>query len=270
MKIFKQLCAALLGLLSVCVFVLCIVAPIGAWRVQPALTEGTARTFTKANDALEIASRSLRLADEGLRQAKEDLDTIKTTNLPDETHPAKPDFRNELMSSFLVDRLGNKVHNVSETVSAVTDASIVLNSLMDGLNRLPEPSLVGLNTDQLKQFQHSLTDVAKSAQELNGLLELGAPEAMGNYPVVMQVSLIDQVMARLIRRVGEFREKVTALQTELGAVKTRTLEWIRIGPMVITIVSLWLAACQVSMFVLARAWFKRLGKSVPPVSHPSQ
>ncbi len=260
MKIIKQFLAVILGLISVVVFVSCIVVPIASWNVQPALHEGTTRTFTKANEALEIAGKSLTVADQGLRQAKEDLDMIKSSNLQAESEPIKPTLQQEWVSRFLVKKLGDKVHIVNETVSAVTDASIVLNSLMEGLNRLPDPALVGLNTDQLKQCQLNLAEIIKSSHELSGLIELGATDELGNLTVYLQTSVIDQVLNRIIQRLGEFREKVTALQIELTSVKTRTLHWIRVGPAIITGVSIWLAACQVSMFLLARAWFRRICK----------
>ena len=170
-----------------------------------------------------------------------------------------PGPRDRIISTSRAQRLGPNGGQVQETVSIATDAAVVLNSLLGGLNQVPLTSVNALDTDQLKQIQESLSDFTGSAQKLGVLLQQSAPEGE-SVGLEETTARMEELLDRIITWTAEFRTRVGTIQSQVADLKSRILNWIRVGPVVITVALIWVSISQLSLFAVARSWFKRPGK----------
>src|SRR5687767_7035293 len=125
MRMLKRIVAVVLGIVSVAVFVLCLGGVAGAWAIKRPARERTERTFAYADRVLGVTSRSLDLAHDNLQKARADLKTIKETSVaPPSDVGKKPGVFDQMVSHALVQHLGPKVREVSDTLGVATDAAI--------------------------------------------------------------------------------------------------------------------------------------------------
>ena len=232
---FKRPLAVLLIVISVVVFVACVGGAIGVWLIQRPLRDAATKTFADADRALGVTTRSVDLVDDGLRKAKLDLAAIKETTVTPAGTGMPPGIFDRIASRALADQLGPKVGQVNETVNMVTDAAVVMNSLLGGFSQLPQSSVNALDTERLQQVHDSLTDLTQSTQKLSGLLQQSSPEVNAG-DLAATTLRMEELLERVLAWVADFRSKVGGVQAEVAALRSRTLEWIRIGPIVLTAV----------------------------------
>jgi hypothetical protein len=260
MHIIRRLFALVLGLVSIAVFLACIGGTVGLWVVQKPLLEKTTLSFGKANEALDVASTTLNVVEKRLKIARQDLTTIKETAGKPKAGANPPSILDQMASRALVAQLGPNVQQVSDSVEMASDAAIVLNSLLDGLNQLPETKINSLDTERLTEIHRSLKDVTKTSQELSALLADGSPSGS----VDEKTTQMDDLLKRVLDWVGDFRTKVAQVQSDVTALKPRLHAWIHLGAVIGTVVLLWMAASQLCVLGYACSWFK--GKAAPPAA----
>ena len=99
-------------------------------------------------------------------------------------------------------------------MNTVTDAAVVLNSILGGLNELPETAIPTLDTDRLKEVQGSLSDLTKSSRQMGNLLNQGGDADA-------QAARIDDLLTKVIDLVADLQEKVGKVQSDVAKLQER-------------------------------------------------
>jgi hypothetical protein len=135
-----------------------------------------------------------------------------------------------------------------QDLQTVAEAAVLINSLLDDVAELPFLSAKGFDTSRLQDLNAKLAQVGPGAWELSRLLGDGEPDTE-----------VDEQMARIERTLNTLQEGIRDYQTEAKQirqratdVKTKTLHWIDVTPILASIASFWIALSQ--LCVLARAW----------------
>ncbi len=252
---FKRVVAVLLILVSVVVFLGSLAGAVGVWFVQRSLRDAATRTFADADRALGVTARSVAVVEDGLRNARTDLAAIKITAVAPAGSGMKPGFFDRLVSQALADRLGPKVGQVNETVNMAADAAVVMNSLLGGLSQLPESSISALDTERLGKVHDSLADFTQSSQQLSALLQQSAPD--GNAGDLAQTTArMEELLEVVLAWAAEFKVKVAGVQADVSTLRSRALNWIRVGPIVLTAIFAWIAISQLGLIAYLRSWFR--------------
>ena len=257
MKVLKRLLALLVGLLSIVVFGLCVAGIVEVWLLRKPVTERTTEAFTHADRILDLTVRSTADVKTGLENAQTNLQAIK--EVPAATSASSNDtgFFGRMMARALAQELGPRMGQVRQTVDLVTDTSIVLNSLLEGLDKLPLSSVGSIDVDQLRQLQESLPGITESARGLNALLDEFSGGAGPPVDLAKQTTQMEEALQRVLALVSDFQVRLTRIQEEATRLREQTLRWIGLGAVIVTVVLAWVALSQVSLFCHAVSWYRR-------------
>jgi hypothetical protein len=140
-------------------------------------------------------------------------------------------------------------------VNVVTEASVVINSLLDGIKDLPLTSLTGIDAGQMRQIESTLSGVATKSQALSAALGDSLPEEGPGLDD--RTSEVQEGLNRVLQLLSEFQSEVKRVQTRLAELKPETLAWIKAAPFIITVVLAWVALSQMSLFAHAWSWLRR-------------
>ncbi len=112
-----------------------------------------------------------------------------------------------------------------------------------------------LDTDRLSKVHDSLADFTQTSQQLSSLLQQSGAD--GNAGDLAQTTArMEELLDRVLAWVAEFKTKVGGVQAEVAMLRARALHWIRIGPIVLTAVFVWVAISQLGLIAYLRSWFR--------------
>src|SRR5262249_47936210 len=157
MCISKRIMAVLFCLLSVAGFGLCAAGIVGVWVIKQPVQDRTTQIIDRADRALEVTGQTLAQAHASLRKARNDLKAIQLVTSSSGDRKEKPGFVHNMFARVLAKRLGPNVGRVHDQITQVAEGSIVLNSLLEGMQQLPITSVRALDTEQLTDIRQSLT-----------------------------------------------------------------------------------------------------------------
>src|SRR5262249_31009708 len=140
MRVLRKIFALLIALISLAVFGLCAAGIYGAWSVKKPLLDNTTRTFDHAQRALQITAETVDLVNAGLQKAQTQLTAVKVVSGADKG-AQKPGFFGMITSRALAQQLGPQLNDVRRTLDVVTETSVVINSVLDGVKELPLTSV---------------------------------------------------------------------------------------------------------------------------------
>jgi hypothetical protein len=247
MHVLRRLFALLIGLVGLAVLGLCVAGIVGTWMVKKPLSERTTRLLSDADRALTTAVDGVDVIQESLNKARNDLERFNA----EAGKPPKERTKPGLVEQVVARNLESNFQNVGATVNVVTDASVVLNSILGSLSELPETSMTTFDTDRLKDIQGSLTDLTGKSRRLGGLLGNGG--GAGSHE---QAAQMKEVLDQVILWVTEVQGKVGAIKSDVDKLKARTPRWIHLGSVVITAVLGWIALSQLFVLGYAVYWFR--------------
>jgi hypothetical protein len=75
--------------------------------------------------------------------------------------------------------------------------------------------------------------------------------------VADKTSQMMELVERILSRVSEFRARLQQVQADVSALDSRLTGWVRLGSLSATVLLLWFAASQVSMFAHAWSCFRK-------------
>lgn len=224
------------------------VAAIGwIWTIKKPVVEKTTSAFDQAAEILHIAHRTTDQAIANLRTSREQMRFVHQTSR-DERDGRTTHVIQSAAARSLARQLPHGINDVQNTVEKVTEASMVVNSL---LGTIPDVEhLQDFNTEQVRSLQDQIGGVTKASLELNHMLDPARPGG-GDDNATERAERIGTQLDTIIELAGEFQKNVTVLQRRVQRYRGRTLYWMELGPQLATAFLGWAAVSQVIVIVVS-------------------
>jgi len=249
-----------LALVLVLLAILGLVASLGAvtvlWAYKRPLETRAIRVLDRLEGALDRAAQGLRVVRDTTARAREDLDKFKKSSAPD----AKP---NSLVMKSLArkvkQQLAPQVSDVHATHSGVTEATVVLGSLLEGADRLPLGSVGQVDTDELQKLTGLLGEVGKTSQQLSALIP---PEDRADDPNAVaalsrDTKTVEEGLNRVHTASVEYGARVADLTARVATIHARLPNALQTGSAWLTVVLVWIAISQVIVVLYALSLWRR-------------
>jgi hypothetical protein len=253
MDTLRRLLAVFVLLISVVVLLAAMAAVVGLWVVRGPATERLERLFDRADAVVKVAQAALARADGSLAKAAQSLNTVKEKHQELGSGADKDRAILNLIAMGINSEVAPEVQETRERLLAVTEAAVVLDSVLGDLNDLPAVSVSGPEAQRLGEIRQRLAQLAGITQQLGGMLNQGQPDkdALGSGVVD-----IDAILTKVRALVTEYTAKVAKAQEELAAWRARAFTWITIGVPAVSVLLVWIALGQVSLIAHAVSWLK--------------
>jgi hypothetical protein len=246
---------SLLGvLLSLASFFGCVVALIWMWSIQKPVIEKSTRAFQKADDVLDLTDRTIDSVKSSLEISRTHMLMVRTTSAGrDDTG-----FFERTLARAAAKQFSPNVNDVQHSLERVTEASIVVNSILESLHDVE--GVQNLDNNQVRNLQDSIDSVTRASLDLGDLLD--APGRKSNGESAAERS--DRIAASLdlvIQLVIEFQKGVTALRKKLQYYQTNSLWWMEHGPAYVSAALGWVMFSQIVVLAVSLRGFRRTATS---------
>lgn len=241
----KRPLAAVGGLLAFACLLLSAWALWWIWTVKQPTIDKTRYAFGKVEEALDLAERSVDQAKTNLTNARAQVGTVGYMTSSARANQ-QPGLVNSMVARVLAQQLAPSINDVQQSLERVTEASIIINSLLETVQDVED--LQVFEPSQVRSLQSQMGAVTKASVELGTVLESGheGPESAEERSARVAANL-DLVIGLL----GDFEKGVSGLQSRVQRYKDKTLYWMELGPKLATAALVWVAISQLVVIVVA-------------------
>jgi len=245
----NRLLHALFGLVAVACFAGCLFAIWWIWSVKKPAIEKTTQAFDEADKYLSIADQAVVDVNNKL---KAQVSIVQTTFPIDSS---KQGFMGSFVAKSIARQVAPNVNDAQQTLERVTEASIVVNSILGSLQEGPFDSLDKLDSNQVRNLQTQMEGVTKAAWDFGDLLN--NPQTSGSDSATEKSQRIAANLETIIGMLNNFQQQIKSLQNRVHLLKNRMLYWMNLGPILATIALSWVAISQIVVLAVAVKAFRK-------------
>lgn len=234
---------ALVGaILAVATFASCLAALYWMWTIQKPVQDNTTYAFAKADEYLALASRTIDDVKGNLEQSRARVQFVSTSTTRDDE---KPGFVQQMLARTVAKQVAPDVNDVQHSLEKVTEASIVINSILGSLHDID--GVESLDNNQVRDLQTKLNGVTRASMDLGDLLNSPRDDSDAAERSARIAANLDLV----ISLASDFQKGVNALRKKVEFYRAKSAFWIERGPTYATIGLGWVMVSQVVVLVVA-------------------
>jgi hypothetical protein len=238
-------------LLSLACFFGCVVALTWMWSIKQPVIEKSTHAFQKADEVLAVAEKTIDNVKGNLETSRNHLLIVRTSAVVrnDETG-----FFERTFARAAAKQVAPNVIDVQHSLEKVTEASIVVNSILESLHDIE--GVPNLDNNQVRALQDKLDSVNRASSDLGDLLE--DPRRKSNGESAAERS--ERIAANLELVIGlavEFQKGVTSLRKKLQYYQAKSLWWMEHGPVYVSVGLGWVMFSQVVVLAVSLRGFRR-------------
>jgi hypothetical protein len=238
----KRLLSAIAALVALACFAGCLCAIWWIWSVKAPAIEKTTHAFDEADHYLSIA-------DDAVGDVNNQLQT-QTALVQVTARNDGNGFFGSFFGKTIVRQLAPTMNNASVTLQRVTEASIVVNSILGSLQEGSFGSIDKLDPDELRRLQTQMDAVTKASWDLLSQAKDAETTAQKSQRIAAGLQVIVDMLT-------EFHQRIASLRDQLRETKTRTLFWMNTGPTLAMFGLAWVAISQLVVLRVAVASMRR-------------
>ncbi len=246
-------------ILSVLVMVLTISGVVGVWAVNEPLTTTILDILKPLEEALSFAADLLERIGGLVERARGVVDTIDAMAEALGANIEENRLILNLISKALGDELEPVLETVGEVVDTVNTAATTLDNAVKVVKALPFPYLDQYQAEitRLEEASAEVLELTASLQDLETRVDERRSETAEDIVSVVttRTSKMHAILDEVQADVDYYDAQVSDLQERVALLKARIPLWIDLAAIVITVLLLWLALSQVSVFIHGWSFF---------------
>jgi hypothetical protein len=255
-KFAIRILAAITMLLSTVGLLIALAGGIGVWLVKEPVTEKATALFERIETKLDKADKGLEHAEKTLARASDRLADVREERRKAAANPGRLDVARRFLARTVRQTIAPDLGDAHETLHTVSEAAVVVNSILDDMGSFPFLGVTGLDVDRLSEMNSRLAGVGPMAWELSRLLGDSAPDSDPG----AQLSRIEQTLKTMQGLITDYQSQVTQVRERTDALKSLLFRWIMPVTIGISVVCFWIALSQISLLCHAWSWWKCAGR----------
>lgn len=238
-------------LLPLACFFGCVVALIWMWSIKKPVIEKSTRAFQKADDVLDLTDRTIDSVKSSLEISRSHMLMVRTTSAAraDDTG-----FFERTFARAAARQVSPNVNDVQRSLERVTEASIVINSILESLHDVE--GVQNLDNNQVRSLQDSVDSVTRASLDLGDLLDDPRHKSKGE-SAAERSERIAANLELVIRLVIDFQKGVAALRKKLQYYQSNSLWWMEHGPAYVSAALGWVMFSQIVVLAVSLRGFRK-------------
>ena len=258
MNWFKRGLALLVMAISGVVLVVALAGIIGVWSVNTPLTESILRVFVPIDRGLDRVAEVTTNVDNRLENARTQLSEVEDVIDQASQGLIEMDLLQVTLERILGDELEPVVADIRQTVEGIRQTLISIRDTAEALNSVPFVDVPVPDYERLQALDEQVTKIREDLQELRAIRREQRAEAVTTLAerLTQPVTRMDTALNQLQTRLGETEAELERTAQQSAQLQAQIPVWIDWGSVFITVILLWIALSQVSLFVHGYRYFR--------------
>ena len=267
MAVLRRLVAALALILSAVGTLGCVGAIIGIWVLYRGASERAPDTVARLDAALQRASAANQNLGRAVRKARADLAEVNRESGSLSKGGEKGRLAARTLKTLIQKKVGPDVEDLGGRLSTLSDAAVVISSLLQGLQELPAGRSDRVKPEQLQQWGEQAEQLSAGLRRLEAVIG-DKGKTTGGQPVAAAASQVDLVLQRCQATVDAWQSHLDDARGEMREVQANIRGWVTLTAIAGTVLCGWVAAGQVSLFAHGLRWVKGRPQAAQAASGP--
>jgi hypothetical protein len=255
MRLLRRFGGLLVLLLSAVGIISCAGGIIGVWMFYPGVSDKAQTILARLDVGLQRVSAANQNVRRAIERARADVAAVsrESADLGGGVEKGRSASR---AVRAVIQQAAPNIDDLGGRLATLSDAAVAVSSLLESFQGLPTGPMARVEPDLLKHRADQAQQLSARLRRLEAALANGEKET-GSREVVAETNEMDHVLEKCELAVNSWQSDLDAALEDLARVKAHMASWLRYGAIVITVLFVWVAAGQVSLFGRAREWLKR-------------
>jgi hypothetical protein len=252
----RRLLGLIVLLVALVVLAGCVAGGVGIWPARQRAAEKVEDISQRLDRGLKrVESVNQRIKD-ALQRARADLAQVNKRSAELDGSTAKKRMTTVMLRQMLEQKIGPNVNQVSGRLNTLTDAAVVLASLLQSLEELPAGHKSVLSPDKLSRLAEVAAQLPGPLQKLQALL--GDPDAAPEQgDVSAAANEVDLVLQRCQAIMDDWESNLQTATVEFHRIRDDIPTWLTRIAIAVTVVCAWVGLSQISLMAHAWKWCRR-------------
>jgi hypothetical protein len=256
---------ALVLILSTVGTLCCVGGVAGIWVFHQTVSERVENVFTRLDVGLQRASVANQNLQRAVGRARADVAEVGKEAGDLGQGGEKGGRASRTVRTLLQQKVGPNVEELGGRLAALSDAAVVVSSLLESFQELPRSWVGRIEPGILEGWGEEVQQLSTRLRRLEAVVTGGDKEA-GAQQLAATTSQVDLVLQRCQAKVDDWESNLDAAREEMGRVRPKIAGWLTLTAIAVTVLLVWVAAGQVSLFVHALRWSRGHSGGAPDAS----
>jgi hypothetical protein len=262
MVLLRRSGGALVLILSTVGVVCCIGGVIGIWMFFQDTSERVQKVFARLDVGLQRASAAVDNLRRAVGKARTDLAEAGRESVDLGQDGRKGRRVSRSLKTFIQQKVGPDVEDLGGRLASLSDAAVTVSSLLESVQELLPGPAGRLEPGQLEHWGEEARQLSTGLRRLEAVVDEGGKEA-GGQQVAAATSEVDLTLQRCQAKVDAWQSDLAGAREEIQHVRAKVRGWVTLAAVALTVLLVWVAAGQVSLFAHALLWLRAHPEGVP-------
>jgi len=253
MRLLRRFGGAIVLLLSTVGVLCCVAGAIGVWIFNQQASHRVQNISEQLDAGLERASVANQNAQRAVGKARAEVAKVgkESTDLGGSGERSRGGSR--ALRTFIQQQVGPNLNDLSGRLATLSDAAVAVSTLLQSLQELPANRTRRIKPDQLERWGDEAQQLSEKLRRLEAAVGNGE-KATTSTEVAGATSEVDLILQKCQTRMDAWQSDLEAARDDLRQAKAEILGWLTPAAIVGTLMCLWMAAGQISLFAHALRW----------------
>jgi hypothetical protein len=256
MRLVRRFGGALVLLLSAVGIVGCAGGILGLWLLYPGLAERAQMISARLDVGLQRMAAASQNVGRALTKARAEVATV-SKELADLGGGGEKGRRaSHTLRTVIQRQAAPSIDDLGGRLATLSDAAVAVSSLLECFQELPTGPRVRVKPDLLKRRADEAQQLSARLRRLEAALGDGE-KGTSSQEAAATTSAVDHVLEKCQEAVDSWQADLDAAREDLARVQAQMGSWLLYLAIALTVLLVWMAAGQISLFGRALEWLKR-------------
>ena len=256
MKVARRFVTTVVLLLSTVGIVCCSAGIIGIWMLHQTAHRKVEKITSRLDGALERASVAIQNVQRALQQARASVEKVSKESAAVGGSDEKGRRATRALRSLVQKQVGPNINDLDGRLATLSDAAAVVSSLLQSVQDFPSFRTDRIHSDKLEGWTDQAEQLAATLRRLENVIGDGDKDGSG--PEIAAASrAVDFALQRCQSRLDDWQSELEGARESVRYVKSEIFGWVTPATIVVTLLFVWVAVGQISLFVHGVRWWRR-------------
>jgi hypothetical protein len=242
-------------LLSAAGVLCCVTGIIGVWIVRQRASHKVENIPGRLNLGLERVSLANQNAQGAVGKARSEVAKVGKGLIDLEGGGERSRGGSRALRTLIHQQVGPNLNALSGSLATLSDAAVAVSALLQSFQELPASRTGRIKPDQLERWGGEAQQLSGTLRRLESVVG-NEDEATTTKELAAATSDVDLILQKCQEKEDVWQSDLEPAREDLRHVKVEILGWLTPAAIVATLLCLWMAVGQISLFAHALGWFK--------------
>jgi hypothetical protein len=256
MRLLRRFGEVLVLLVSAAGILGCAGGIIGLWLLYPGVSERVQTVSARLDLGLQRVAAANQNVRRAIAKARADLATVSKEAADLGGGGEKGRRASHALRTVIQRQAAPNLDDLGGRLGTLSDAAVAVSSLLESWQELPTGPRVRVEPDLLKRRAEEAQQLSAKLRRLEAALGDGET-GTGSREAATATGEVDHILETCQVAVDSWQSDLDAAREDLARVQAQTVRWLLPVAIVMTVLLVWVAAGQISLFGRAVEWLKR-------------